>query len=364
MYAGRPLPEEPMRALIIILCLLLAACSGGKGEESKEGDSAEDDDDSAQEEEARATPVKVAAVEAGPIDQTIASSATVDAEERADILIEVNGTVESISVEEGDDVGQGAVLARLKNPTLKGELQRADAALQRAGEEFEALKKLSEQGFVARNDYETAAHSYDTAKVTAQQAKDSHAALELQSPIRGTISSRQIRFGEAVTPGRLAFQVVNLDKLRVEVNLPEKDLARLRVGQNARIRSEVLEGIEAAGRLERISPVVDPATGTVKVTVAIDRGDTPLRPGMFVNVDLIVDTHEQALLVPKRAIVYDEGEPLAFVIEGDTAKRTPLEIGFSDRDRVEVTSGVALGDRLVIVGQSLLRDGAEVRVVE
>ncbi len=347
------------RALLLLL-LLLTACGGDEAE----GDSAADDDDSAAAEETKATPVKVAAVEAGVIDQTIASSATVDAQEQADILVEVSGTVETIDVEEGDKVTPGGVLDVLKNPMLKGELQRAEAAFNRAGEQFEALKGLVEQGFVARNDYEEAAHAYDTARVTFEQARDSHAARELKSPIRGTISSRQIRYGEAVTPGRLAFQVVDLNQLRVEVNLPEKDLARLKVGQTARIRSEVLEGIEAAGRLERISPVVDPATGTVKVTVAIDRGDTPLRPGMFVNVDLVVDTHKDALLVPKRAIVYDEGEPLAFVVKGETAARTPLKLGFSDRDRVEVTSGVSVGDRVVIVGQSLLRDGAEVRVVE
>ena len=351
-----------LRALILLLALLLTACGGAKGDES-EGDSAEDDDDSA-EEEAKATPVKIALVESGSIAQTIASSATVDAEHRADILVEVSGTVESIAVEEGDRVGPGQVLASLKNPMLHGELQRADAAFRRAGEEFEALQGLMDQGFVARNDYDQAAHTFDTARVTFEQARDSHAARELKSPIAGTVSSRQIRYGEALSPGRLAFQVVDLQRLRVEVNLPEKDLARLRIGQQARVRSEVLEGIEAPGRLERISPVVDPATGTVKVTVAIDRGDTPLRPGMFVNVDLVVDTHASALLLPKRAVVYDEGDPLAFVVQGDSAVRTALELGIAERDRVEVLSGLSEGDRVVVVGQSLLRDGAEVRVIE
>jgi membrane fusion protein, multidrug efflux system len=350
-----------LRALMLLLLLSLASCADTMDE--AEGDSAGDDDDSAAE-VAKATPVKVASVEPGSIAQTIASSATVDAEERADILVEVSGTVETLSAEEGDAVVAGSVLATLKNPMLKGELQRAEATFNRAGEEFDAIKGLMDQGFVARNDYDEAAHAFDTARLTFEQARESHAARELRSPIRGTISSRQIRYGEAVTPGRLAFQVVDLDRLRVEVNLPEKDLARLRTGQRARIRSEVLDGIETAGRLQRISPVVDPATGTVKVTVAIERGDSPLRPGMFVNVDLVVDTHDQALLLPKRAIVYDEGEPLAFVISGETAVRTPLTLGFTDRDRVEVLSGVSAGDQVVIVGQSLLRDGAEVRVVE
>lgn len=347
----------------LLLLLLVAGCAKAKGDEDDGGSAAADDDDSGAE-EVRATPVKVTTVTIGPIDQSIASSATVQAERQADILVEVTGTVEDLTGEEGDRVRVGQVLARLKNPALTGELERAEASFQRSSEEFDSIKGLFDQGFVARNAYDEAAHAFDTARVTVEQARDSHASRELTSPIAGTISAREIRFGEAVSPPRRAFHVVDLDKLRVEVNLPEKDLARLKTGQRAIVRSEVLDGIEAPGRLERISPVVDPATGTVKITVAIDPADTPLRPGMFVNVDLVVDTHAEARLLPKRAIVYDEGEPLAFVIEGNTAKRTPLELGFADRDQVEVTAGLEPGDQVVVVGQSLLRDGAEVRIVE
>ncbi len=349
--------------IALLLLLLVAGCPKAQGDQDDGGSAAADDDDSAAE-EVRATPVKVTAVTIGPIDQSIASSATVQAERQADIVIEVTGTVEDLVAEEGDKVRVGQVLARLKNPALKGELERAEASFQRSSEEFDSVKGLFEQGFVARNAYDEAAHAFDTARVTVEQAREGYASRELTSPIAGTISAREIRFGEAVNPPRRAFHVVDLEALRVEVNLPEKDLARLKVGQRAVVRSEVLDGIEAPGLLERISPVVDPATGTVKITVAIDPGDTPLRPGMFVNVDLVVDTHTEASLLPKRAVVYDEGEPLAFVVTDNIAKRTPLELGFADRDQVEVTGGLKPGDQVVIVGQSLLRDGAEVRIVE
>jgi len=341
------------------------ACGPGEPTTAAEPDDDDStgDDDSA--EEVKATPVRIAVTETGAISETIASSSTVDSERRADIHVEAAGTIENLVVEEGDRVAAEGVLAVLRNPALKGELERAEASFVRAQEEYDSARSLFEQGFLSRNEYDAASHAFDTARVTVEQARESHEARRITSPIAGTVALRQVRYGEAVSPGQLAFQVVDLTALRVEVNLPEKDLGRLRVGQQARIRSEILaETDEVPGRLERISPVVDPLTGTVKVTVAVDPGQRLLRPGMFVNIDIVVDTHEEARLIPKRALVYDEGEPLAFVVKDNVVSRTPLELGFADRDLVEVTSGLEPGDMVVTVGQGLLRDGSEVRIVE
>ncbi len=353
--------------LLLLLAALLAgptACSMG---EASDDDSSEgkDDDDSAAE-EARATPVKVEPVEVGEISETLVASSTVDTERHANVHVEVPGTIEEVRVEEGDRVRAGAVLAVLRNAALVGELERAEASFQRSKDDYESVRSLFEKGFVSKNEYEAASLAHQTARATLEQARETHRARQLTSPIAGTVSLRQVRYGEAVSTGQLAFAVVDLQALRVEVNLPEKDLARLEPGQKARIRSEILaDGVEAAGHVERISPVVDPASGTVKVTVAIDPGQAVLRPGMFVAVEIVVDTHAKAQLVPKRAVVYDEGEPFAFVVTAEsTVARKPLTLGFTDRDRVEILDGVAPGDQVVVVGQGLLRDGSDVKVVE
>jgi membrane fusion protein, multidrug efflux system len=348
--------------LALPLAAATSACGPGADDDSADDDSADDDDSS---EAVKATPVRAVAVVTGEISETIASSSTVDSERRADIHAEASGTIETLVAEEGDRVRAGGVLATLRNPTLQGELERAEGSFARAEEEFQAAKALYDQGFLSRNEHEAASHALETSRVTVEQARATHEARSITSPIAGTVSLRQVRYGEAVSPGQLAFQVVDLTALRVEVNLPEKDLSRLHKGQLVRIRSEVLdESEEVTGRLQRISPVVDPLTGTVKVTVAVDPSQQVLRPGMFVNVDIVVDTHEEARLVPKRALVYDEGEPLAFVVKDSIVARTPITLGFADRDLVEVTSGLEPGDQVVVIGQGLLRDGSEVRIVE
>lgn len=365
-------PAPPMntrRLLLLLLCaaltLPLGGCGSGKADGASDDDDSGGDDDDSAEEETRATPVKVVPVTLGEISETIAASSTVESERRADIHVEVSGTIESVRAEEGDKVSAGAVLAVLKNPALVGELDRAESSFARADADHVSIKGLYERGFVSRNEYDASAHTVDTARVTLEQARASHRSSQISTPISGIVSMRGVRFGEAVTPPLLAFQVVDLSSLRVEVALPERDLSRLSVGQDTRVRSEILEEAEdVLGHVERISPVVDPASGTVKVTVALDPGQVTLRPGMFVAVEIVVDTHRDARLIPKRAVVYDEGEPHAFVVVESTVKRRKLEIGFSDRDRVEVLDGLAEGDLIVSVGQGLLRDDSEVRVVD
>lgn len=362
-----------MSRFLLALLLVMAPLSGcgllGGDEEANDDDSADGDDDSADaEEEDERVPVRVQTLERGPISERIATSATVDSDQRADILVETSGTVETIHVEEGAKVSAGQVLASLRNPRLKGEFDRAKAEYDRAKEDFGSVKSLFDKGFVARKEYDTASYTFDTSRLSFEQSREAYSARELTTPIRGTVSLRDLRYGEIVAPPKLAFQIVDMSRLKVDLSLPERDLARVAASQTARIRTEVLEDVEIGGKVQRISPVVDPKTGTVKVTIAVEPGQQKLRPGMFVNVDIIVDTHEDAVLLPKRALVYAEGRPYVFVLvtkdEHTTAKRKAVKLGVSEKDSVEVLEGVDAGEQVIIVGQSTLRDGGTVRVHE
>jgi len=362
-----------MPRFLLMLMLMLAPTAGcglfgGDKDKGDDDDSANDDDSAQEKAEDERVPVRIHVLERGTIAERIATSATVDSDQRADILVEVTGTVQQIHVEEGAAVRAGQVLANLRNPQLKGEFDRAKSEFDRAKQEFESVKSLFDKGFVARNEYDTASYTFDTAKLSFEQAREAYASRDLKSPIRGTVSMRDLRYGEAVSPPKLAFQIVDLTRLKVDISLPERDLARIATGQTARIKTEILKDTTVPGRVQRISPVVDPQTGTVKVTVAVDAGQRDLRPGMFVNVDIIVATHADAIVLPKRALVYAEGQPYLFVIEdkaGDTiARRRAAKLGVSEDDQVELLEGATAGERVITVGQSTLRDGGIVRIHE
>jgi membrane fusion protein (multidrug efflux system) len=134
--------------------------------------------------------------------------------------------------------------------------------------------------------------------------------------------------------------------------------------QPAIVTSEFLPNKTFTGWVKRISPVIDPKSGTFKVTVGV-RGDKPtdLPPGLFVGVRIITDTRQNAVLIPKRAVVYEGGERYVFTVEKDRAVKKKLNAGFEDPNNVEALSGFEVGTPVIVLGQSGLKDGAMVRSV-
>lgn len=345
-----------LRVVALALVLGAGACDKSKGDGEGKGD-----DDSAD-----ATPadervlVQAAAPTRTDLRQILPSSGTIEAERMADVLVEVTGTVSQILVEEGALVEAGQALARIDNPQLEGELLRARLAETRAKESHDSLRTLVDQGFVARNTFDEAAHAWDTARVALQQAEAAAGNRVLKTPIRGAVVRRDLRYGEPVSPPKLAFQVVDLERLELDLHVPERSLTRLAVGQPVVLRSEVL-AVPGEAQILRISPVVDAQSGTVKVTVALGSEPGAFRAGMFVRADIVTATQQAALTIPKRAIVWDDGAAFAFVVADGVAVRRALELGIQDEDVAEVRSGLSEADRVVTIGQALLKDGTKVR---
>jgi membrane fusion protein (multidrug efflux system) len=136
------------------------------------------------------------------------------------------------------------------------------------------------------------------------------------------------------------------------------------VGQPARVTTDFLPDESFEARVLRISPVVDPGSGTFKVALAVSDDGLRLRPGMFITAHIVTATHADAVLVPKRAVVYDDGLPHVFVVRDSTATRRQLEVGFEDGEHLEVLNGTTRGDMVVVVGQNGLKDQAKVRIIE
>jgi multidrug efflux pump subunit AcrA (membrane-fusion protein) len=210
------------------------------------------------------------------------------------------------------------------------------------------------------------------------------------SPIAGTVSVRDIRLGE-VAGGRRAFQVVELSRLRVVVKVPEKDLGRLAVGMPATLTGAYDAAATVGARLVRIAPTVDAVSGTVRVTVELDPDQELLRPGQFVSVRIEIGRHDDVLVMSRRSLSWQDGEPIAYrvrieepppepVVDDDEddeddedeplpgpyrmARQVPVVLGYQDRLRVEVVDGLSLGDEVVAIGGASLRDEVRVRFSE
>jgi membrane fusion protein (multidrug efflux system) len=131
----------------------------------------------------------------------------------------------------------------------------------------------------------------------------------------------------------------------------------------ALVHLDTEESAPVRGRVERISPIVDQSSGTVKVTIALDPAPG-FRPGSFVRVDIRADTRTGALLIPKKAVLEEDGQSYVYVVSSDSAKRTKVELGYSSDGLVEIRSGLTTGQKVVVAGQGALKEGSKIKIIQ
>ena len=305
------------------------------------------------------TPVVTGVAGRADMQAFLDASSTLMAEDAVDVVSQATGVAVELLVEEGDRVRKDQLLVRLDYEELELAERRARADLDKLEADYARAETLAGEDLLSEEDYQQVRFDLNRAQIDWQQRKLELERTKILSPITGTITSRQVNVGQLVQQNAVVFHVVDFDSLVAPAFIPEKYLGNLRVGQRARIEPRGFAGETVGGAVERISPVVDSQSGTVKVTVAIDRR-SGLRPGMFANVQLVLDVHEDTVVIPKKALVFDDELPHAFVVEEGTAYRRQLELGYQDAHQVEVLAGLDSGDTIVLVGQSALRDGSAV----
>jgi membrane fusion protein (multidrug efflux system) len=211
--------------------------------------------------------------------------------------------------------------------------------------------------------FNDAAYELDQQRIALADAERELSYTEVRAPVRGTITARLVNVGDQVQIGQQLFDIIDFESLVARIYVPEKNLRELKTGLPARIFAPAVTDEVLPGSVLRIAPVVDPRSGTVKVTVQV--GELPgLRPGLFVDVQLVTAVHEDALLVPKRALVHDGDLVYVYRLgEGRRAERVRVEPVLADRDFVEPAAALATGDTVVVAGQAGLEDGALVELV-
>ncbi|MCZ6633677.1 MAG: efflux RND transporter periplasmic adaptor subunit [bacterium] len=318
----------------------------------------------------QALPVKVESVVRQEIASYILRNTTLEAERWVDVRSRTSGQVISIMKEEGDSVRPGTILARLDAAEIKITVALREVAFREAKQRYEREEMLFQRNLGSQERFENAKTQMESASAQMEQAKLNLSYTEIRAPISGVLTHRNIEIGNLVTNNQVVFSMANFNPLLARIQVTEKDFGKIIEGQTARITVEAASGKEFRGRVKMISPVVDPASGTIKVTVEIPSGgDTVLRPGMFASVYIITETHADALVIPKKALVLEGEGNQVFVYEQDPetgmgkAARKRVEIGFSDSERLEVVSGLAVGEQVITVGQDGLRPGAAIRLV-
>jgi RND family efflux transporter MFP subunit len=308
-------------------------------------------------------PVEVAEVTTGAISSYISATANLVAEDQVKVLAEAEGRIERLQVEEGDRVSKGQVLAvlvqdeaKIANAKVELKATNTGAALERARESFA-------QGLISSEAFDKLKMDDEIARQEVAEAEWRLAKTVIRAPFTGRITERFITLGQHLRPGDELFTIADYDPLVARIYLPERDVLELEPGREVRITLAAETGLSFIGRIRQIAPVVDTATGTVKVTVEAVQPPSGVRPGAFVSIDIVRERHAAALLLPRESVIRELRTAHVFVSENDLAVKKAVELGLEEGDVVEVLSGLADGDKVVIAGQGGLDDGQKIKVL-
>ncbi len=308
-------------------------------------------------------PVEAAAARAGDISAFFTGTASLEAEGEAVVVAKAGGIVEEIFVEEGTYVNAGTELAKLDDERLLLDLARDEATLKKFERELERQKEFFEKQLISTEEYERVRTDYETQKASFDLAKLSVEYTTVRAPISGVVSARHIKVGNMVQTNQETFTITDFNPLLAVMHVPERELNKLKVGQLATLSVDAMPGESYTGRIKRISPIVDRATGTFKVTVEVRDNSRTLKPGMFGRIRIIYDTHTGVLLVPKEAVVVEDDVASVFLVSDSLAIRSNVKTGYSDVKFIEIVSGLSAGDVIITTGQNNLRDSSIVDVI-
>ncbi len=305
-------------------------------------------------------PVETATPFRSDIYATYDASASIASDADAPVIARVAGDVIELLVEEGDRVEAGQVLARLDGERLRLEVLAAKANLERAKKEYTRNMDLHERGLVSSSMYEGLQFDLESLEATYGLKRLNYNYSNIRATISGVVSSREIKPGQNLAIGQVAFRITETKELVAYLQIPQAELAKFNAGHTATVTVASMPGTDFDATIVRISPTIDVRNGTFRATAIIDNAGGNLAPGMFGRFTIAYEKHANALVIPANALLDEDEETTVYVVQNGEVVRRNVEIGIEEGGRVEILDGLLDEDEIVVVGHSGLRDGSKV----
>lgn len=369
--------------VLLSTTLLLQACggsSGGNNPGNSTGNSGPD-----------ATSVEVTTVTRSDISRQFRSYGTIEAQDMVEVTPQVSNRITQVHADLGDTVSQGEVLAEIYDVPFRDSYQQAQSQVEqnrssyrRDSLQFVRQQSLFDQDLISSTEFENARATFESSKAALQsaiasmtQSRENLQNTDITSPVRGVVVSRNVSEGDLAGTGTIAYEIATLTGYESSLYLPVEEWKSVRIGHPVNVRISNRQDIAGQGTVTRKSPQIDPGTGLGEVVISLNQAGPDLYPGVLVRSEINVETHEGAVVIPRSALVENvqtliepesntiqlERTYSVFVASGDSvARRHELELGIEQGDRVEVLSGLEAGDKIVVIGQQGLDDGARISI--
>lgn len=337
-------------------------------------------------------PVKVYSVNSGSISKYIRATGSISGDEDVMLYSKVSERIEKIYVLPGQSVKKNQIIAQQKNDILKQGLDIANASLKTAEAQaklaaidFERMKKLfteraiSQQQFdQAKIAFETAEHALEQAKSMQEQANEQYENSFVKAPFDGVAAAVYVENNQMINIGQQVAQVVSPSKMKSKIYLTGEDIQHTKVGQKVVVKFPTIQGEEFNARVEKINSAIDQMSKSVETEIEILSKDARIKSGLFGEFYIEIENIQNVMVVPEAALISQTEIKInretglqnsikkfyLFVVEKNIAKLKEVKTGIANNGQIEIKNGLNIGDLVIVVGQSIVKEGQTVNVIE
>jgi len=336
-------------------------------------------------------PVEVMKVKRGELRQSINYNGDIKAEYEVKVFSKIPDRIEKYFVDEGDYIQKGAPIVQIFATTIEQGVRQTEAGLLAAKAqeanlrvEFDRAQRLLKENVMSQQQYDLIRTQYEAVKAQLEQAEAALTSARslfkdatISAPMSGIIGKRYFENGDMANPAIPVVSIVKMDKVKITFDATEEDLGKLAVGQEAYVTVRSFQNKKFAGKLTKISPILDPLTRMVNVEVLLDNPDRILKPGMYAEAEVITGVLKDVMVIPRLATIESttledkNGEKevvknyYVFIVDSATQKASQkkLDVLYINHNRLAARGGIRIGDKLVISGQNNLRDSSSVTII-
>jgi membrane fusion protein (multidrug efflux system) len=307
------------------------------------------------------TRVVTAEVRQEPVSENLSLVGSIAANEMVEVKSETEGIVQEILFEEGQKVAKGDLLVRLDESKFAARLREAEANFRLSQTTYERSRQLYADKLISQQEFDQASAVFEVNRAGVElmhrQLKDAR----IFAPFSGTLGAREVSPGQVMTRNTTLTWLVDLDIVKVEIDVPERFLGQIRLGQSIEVKVAAFGNRKFRGDVFFIDPKVAPATRTALVKARIANPDHLLKPGMFAALDLTLQLRDSAIVIPEIALMSDGDRYSVFVVDGESmAQVRRVSIGERLAGKVEILDGLKAGESVVVEGLQKVVPGAKV----
>lgn len=332
----------------------------------------------AQASEGDAKPVNVETVRRENLNSYLVINGIVEPERTVEIFSRLSAYVKEIVKEEGSLVRENDVLAllddteiRISHEQARIGLEQAKLSLEEAEQNYTRNQELIKREMISEQEFQTQEAVFKQRQLDYKNSQEAFKNLDLQlnwTRIRslsdGYITERLIEVGDRVNANQQVYTIEDFSPLLIRVYVPTSDAIKLKTGMSAEVTTDIIPGRIFKGNVKLINPRIDVQTGTVKVTVELYDKTLSVKPGMFVEVRIVVGQKENVLVIPRKAVLYKQNLTHVFVMQQSQVSQRQVELGLTEEDMVEITGGLEEGEKIITVGVEGLKEGQRVNVLQ